>query len=234
MLNKLILILAVMAGSALPAMAAQALQAHDTIRAQVRQHLHGQLPPAQREDARIEIGRLDPRLRLPACPTPLETFATGKRSTVGAVTVGVRCTADKPWTLYVSARVVVFGEVVVAARAVPRGHAITAEDVRLARKDLSRLSYGWLTTVDEAVGKTAKRAYAPAQVLQPNQLAAPKLVRRGEQVIVRVARDGLEVSMTGKALSDGVLGEQIQVRSRGSSRVIEAEVVAAGVVRVHI
>lgn len=210
------------------------VQSHDSIRGVVQEHLERQLNPRQRADARIEIGRMDPRLRLPACGAPLQTFATGNRSTTGAVTIGVRCDSDKTWTLYVSARVVVFGPVLVAARPLSRGSEISPDDVRLARKDLSRLSYGWLGSVEDAVGKTAKRTYAPGQVVQPNQLEESKLVRRGEQVIVRVASGGLEVSTTGRALSDGILGQQIQIRSSGSSRVIEAEVVAAGEVRVRI
>jgi len=212
----------------------EALQSHDSIRAKVRAHLEQRLSPEQRAGARIEVGRLDPRLRLPACGNPLQTFATGTRPTVGAVTVGVRCESHKPWTLYVSARVAVYGPVVVAAEPLPRGTPVTPQHVRVERRDLSTLSFGWLTAPEQALGRITKRPYRPGQVLQPNQLEEPKLVRRGEQVIVRASAGGLEISINGQALADGVRGERIRVRNLRSKRIIEGEVVDAGVVRVNI
>lgn len=209
-------------------------QDHERIRERVNLFLLQQLSPAQRKDAKIDIGRLDPRLRLRQCPAPLQAFAVGGRPTVGATSVGVRCPGDRPWTLYVTARVVVFDNVLVAAHALDRGQPIRAGDLQATRKDLSQLPYGYLTDAQTAVGKVLKRSYLPGQVVQPNQLAAPLLVKRGQQVTLHAEAGGIEIHMGGKAMSDGAVGERIRVRNVSSNRIVEGEVIAKGVVRVRI
>ncbi len=192
------------------------------------------LEPSQRKDAQIEVGRLDQRLRLRQCDAPLQAFAVGHRPSIGATSVGIRCDDHKPWTLYVTAQVVVFGDVVVAAHAVSRGEELRPGDLRLQRKDLSKLAYGYLTQLQSATGKVLKRNYLSDQVLQPDQLRAPKLVKRGQQVTLHAEAGGIEVRMTGTALSDGAAGDRIRVRNSRSNRVVEGEVVAEGVVKIRI
>ena len=210
------------------------MQSLDSIRDRVYQFLHDQLEPSQRKDAKIDIGRLDSRLRLRQCPAPLQAFAVGGRPTVGATSVGIRCTGKRPWTLYVTARVVVFDNVLVATRALGRGEQLKAGDLRPARKDLSRLPYGYFTEPDAAVGKVLKRGYLAGDVVQPNQLAAPVLVKRGQQVTLHAQAGGIEIHMGGKALSDGSAGERIRVQNTSSNRIVEGEVIGKGVVRVRI
>lgn len=209
-------------------------QSHDSIRARVHQFLVEQLEPSQRQDAEIEIGSLDPRLRLRQCTAALQAFALGGRDTVGATSVGVRCEDAQPWTLYVTARVVVFDDVLVASRSLRRGEPLGPGDLRRERKDLSRLAYGYLTDADSAQGKILKRSYLPGQVVQPNHLQAPQLVKRGQQVTLHAEAGGIEIHMGGEALSDGAAGERIQVRNNSSNRIVEGEVVAKGVVKVRI
>lgn len=209
-------------------------QSLDSIRARVEAFLLEQLQPSQRQDAEIEIGRMDPRLRLRQCTAPLQAFAMGGRPTVGSTSVGVRCDDEKPWTLYVTAQVVVYDDVLVATRALRRGETLAQGDLRLARKDLSRLAYGYLTDAEAAQGQVLKRSYLAGQVVQPGHLDKPVLVKRGQQVTLHARSGGIEIHMGGEALSDGAAGERIQVRNSSSNRVVEGEVVAKGVVRVRI
>lgn len=209
-------------------------QSHASINTRVRDYLLERVPDAQRADARVELGRLDPRLRLPVCSSPLQTIATGDRPAAGAQSVGVRCAGERPWTLYVPARVAVFGPVAVIARPLARGAAIQREDLEIVQRDLGGLSYGYFDTPEAAVGKMAKQPLSAGQILRVNQVVSPKLVRRGEQVTLRVFADGFVVSVAGSALADGVLGQRIRVRNERSRRVVEGEVVAAGAVRVSI
>lgn len=213
---------------------AQAFQSHASINARVRDYLQARIPEAQRADARIELGRLDPRLRLPACSSALQAFANGDRAAAGALSVGVRCAGARPWTLYIPARVAVFGPVAVIARPLARGASIQPHDLEIVQRDLSGLTHGYFDTREAAVGKMARQLLSAGQVLQTNQVASPKLVRRGEQVTLRASATGFEVSVAGSALADGVLGQRIRVRNERSRRVVEGEVVAAGAVRVSI
>lgn len=211
-----------------------AFQAHESIHARVRDYVRERIPESQRADARIELSRLDPRLRLPACSDPLQAFANGDRPAIGALSVGVRCAGEQPWTLYVQVRVAVFGSVVVVARPLARGARLQAQDLEVVRRDLAALPRGYFDTIDAVVGNLARQSLPAGQVLQANQVESPRLVRRGEKVILRVSSSGFEVSMSGSALSDGVMGQRIQVRNDRSKRVVEGEVVAVGAVRVSI
>jgi flagella basal body P-ring formation protein FlgA len=213
---------------------ASAFQSHASINAGVRDYLLARVPEVQRADARVELGRLDPRLRLPECGSPLQMFTNGDRPAAGAQSVGVRCAGERPWTLYVPARVAVFGPVAVIARPLARGATIQRQDMEIVRRDLAGLSHGYFDTPEAAIGKMAKQPLSAGQILQAKQVVSPKLVRRGEQVTLRVSADGFEVSVAGSALADGELGQRIRVRNERSQRVVEGEVVAAGAVRVSI
>lgn len=223
-------------GSAAPAAAdpAGAMQSRASIAELVRDYLRERVPPEQRSDARVEVGRLDERLRLPACGMALEIVAGGERPAAGAVTVGVRCAGERPWALYVPARVAVFGPVAVLTRPVARGAPIEAGDIEIVRRDLAGLSRGYLDTAEAVVGKVARQPLAAGQVLQTSQILPPKLIHRGQQVTLSVTTAGFEVSVAGSALADGVLGQRIRVRNERSQKVVEGEVVAAGAVRVSI
>lgn len=213
---------------------APAFQSHASIHARVRDYLQDRIPAAQRADARIELGRLDPRLRLAVCSSPLQAFANGDRPAAGALSVGIRCAGERPWTLYVPARVAIFGPVAVIARPLARGAPIQPQDLEIVQRDLAGLSHGYFDTREAAVGKMTKQPLAAGQILQVNQVASPKLVRRGDQVTLRVSANGFEVSVSGSALADGVLGQRIRVRNERSQRVVEGEVIAVGAVRVSI
>lgn len=216
------------------AAAGPALQSRDSIREAARAFLAEAVGQRHGADAEITVGRLDARLRLPRCDSPLETFATGTGRVIGATTVGVRCTGGKPWTLYVSARVRVYGSVLVAARPLPRGSAIEGKDLRMERKDLSALRRGYLTAKDEARGKVARRTIERGAVLHSRLLEAPKLVRRGDRVTLSAKLSGVEVRMLGTALSDGASGQRVRVRSLSSDRIVEGTVVSQGVVQVTL
>ena len=213
--------------------AAPQLQDHASIRNAVRQFLATRLKQRKADVRSISVGSLDPRLRLPHCGRPLETFATGSGRLIGSTTVGVRCEGAKPWKLYVSAQTVVVGNVVVTTRPLARHHILQASDLRLARRDLTTLPRGYLEQPQQAVGEVLLRQLGDGQVVRLTQIAAPKLVRRGETVTLSADAGGVRVRMSGKALSDGASGDSVQVRNLSSRRVVQGIVTARGVVTVE-
>jgi len=92
----------------------------------------------------VTAGRLDRRLRLTACELPLESFAPPGKRRMGKRTVGVRCNGKHAWTIYVPVSVKVMTEVIIAKRALERGTIISAADVGLEQRDISRLHRGYL------------------------------------------------------------------------------------------
>lgn len=204
----------------------------EDIRLAVIGHLERQDLPGEH---RIEItaGPLDPRLRLNVCGVPLQTFIPPGQKTVGATTVGVRCTQPSPWTLYVQAAVKLYREVAVAAVPLGRGAVVKAGDVSWRELDVSRISTGYFVSHGDVVGKVVKRSINGGMVLSPSMLEAALAVRRGERVTLQAVGNGFEVAMQGEALADGAEGERIRVRNLSSGREVEGVVVAAGVVQVR-
>lgn len=186
------------------------------------------------ENLRVEVGRLDERLRLDACAEPLEPFYPAGSRKSGNVTVGIRCTGPRPWSLYVPVSVKSYAEVQVLARPVARGAVLTAADLRPEPRDTNDLIAGFFTAPGRLVGKTLVRSLAVGQVLTPATVAARTLVRRGERVVLSARTGALVVRVEGEALADGAAGDLIPVRNVGSKRVVEGVVSGSGNVTVRM
>ncbi len=227
------LLAACLAGAAGTA-SAGAIQAPGTIRAAAGAFLRAQHPGVEHSDLQVRVTALDPRLRLPHCSEPLRTFLAPGSRTLGNTTVGVRCRAPRPWTIYVPARVSIYRKVLVAARPLPRGTRLSAADVRMTRKDVDNLAYGYLSDPTAVQGKLLRRLVPAGMALDPEMLESPPLVKRGQQVVLLAEIGGLQVRMTGLALATGAAGDSIKVRNLSSRRVVEGVIVRTGVVRVPL
>lgn len=221
-------------GTATAAADDAALQSLESIRGAAESFLAEQVAPPPTGRTEITAGRLDQRLRLAACSEPLESFLPPSGRTVGNTTVGVRCNGEKPWTLYVPVRVALYTEVLVAARPLARGERVAAGDLMPTERDVSGVQGGYLTDPAQAVGHVVRRAVAAQAILAPKMIEAPHLVEKGQRVVLVAATGGVEVRMSGTALADGSLGEQIQVRNLSSSRVVEGRVIDQGTVQVNL
>lgn len=209
----------------------EALQTHQSIREAAEQHVLDELPGSA-DKVSIEAGSIDSRLRLAACQQPLETFAPYRRSNSARITVGVRCNDTTRWTLYVPVSVSRMQEIVVAHEPMSRGDQITADSIRLELRDVARLHRGYLTSLDQALGKRVKRRIPVDGVVTPDRVMVQHAVKKGNQVTILARIGSLEVRMKGKALDSGAVGERIKVRNSSSERELEATVVARGTVKV--
>lgn len=183
-------------------------------------------------DYKIEVAMPDSRMQLSRCRQPLEVFVQSGGIDKGALSVGVRCRDQAPWTLYTLAQVKQFRDVVVLARPVERGAAITPEDLAKRSQDVSQLRQGYLTSFDDALKTQATRPLPAGAILHNGVLTQPKLVQRGQTVAIVAQSDTLDIRMQGKALMDGTAGQRIRVRNDKSTRIVDGIVVAPGVVQV--
>lgn len=182
----------------------------------------------------IKLGQLDKRLRLKSCAMPLEAFMPDGSRVMGNTTIGVRCPDQGGWSIYVSAKIDVFGSVLVARQPIPRGTPLRESDLELVERNLSNLPYGYYSDPQPVVDQLAKRTIAAATVVTPAMLQAPKLVKRGELVSVIAETGVLKIRARGKALGDGKAGELVRVRAEGSRRVVDGIVISTGVVKVTL
>lgn len=170
---------------------------------------------------------LDARVRLPRCAQALKVSVPFDGRAGGRITTQVRCTGPAPWKLYVPVRLVLFQPVLVSSRALARDSVLQADDFVLQERDTGRLSYGYLARVDDVVGQRLRRAMAPGEVLTPNNLKTPPLIKRGQQVTLEARGRGLTVRMAGVAGADGVRGEVISVKNLRSGEEVQGIVRSA-------
>ncbi|HEX6993041.1 MAG TPA: flagellar basal body P-ring formation chaperone FlgA [Gammaproteobacteria bacterium] len=180
----------------------------------------------------VEAARLDPRLRLAACPVVPETFSAPGHGLAALASIGVRCPATPGWSLYVPVEVEVLVDVVVLAAPAATGEALAASDLRLEPANVVRLGAGYLTRIEDAEGQVLKRPVRPGTVLTAALLERPTLVRRGQRVELVAGGAALAVRSEGEALSDAAEGERVRVRNVRSRTVVEGVVAADGTVRI--
>lgn len=167
------------------------------------------------------ISALDSRLGNKECDQALQFSFVG--AVTSQATIQIRCQSPKVWQLFVTARFSQQEEAVHSLRNIALGSVITADMLTLGQADV-RLARGSLIKNPGAiVGARVKRSLSIGQVVTLQDLC---LVCKGDIVTISGLNNGLEVRAVGIAQMDGILGDQIQVMNRQSSRTVVAEVVA--------
>lgn len=135
--------------------------------------------------------------------------------------------------MYVQVNLHVFERVAVLKTSRLRGETLQPGDIVYERRDTSPIRDRFLTDANAVLGYELKRTVKAGSVLNMQMLKIPKLVKRGQRVVLVAQAGGIEVKMGGKALGDGVQGSVIKVKNLSSSRVVEGEVVDKGTVRIR-
>lgn len=213
-----------------PAVAAGgATQSADSVRAAAEQAVreHYAMP-----GSRVEIapGSLDLRLQLASCDQPLRALIAGNAQVSSRMTVPVQCPQDGGWTVRVPLQVKVFRTVLVASHALLRGDGVSAADVHGEERDITRLGYGYLDSLEQLAGRSLARGVPSGSVLSPGALGGRRMVRAGDHVQMVARLDGIEVRADGIALGSGDHGARLRVRNGSSGKVVDGMVSAPGVV----
>lgn len=162
----------------------------------------------------VEVGALDPRLRLAPCER-VEPYVPAGTRLWGRTRIGLRCTAGVSlWNVYLPLVVKVYGRAPVAARDLPAGAVVTAADLREAEVDLAQASPP-LTQAEPALGRTLARPVAAGQALRNTDLRTRQWFAAGETVQVVAVGSGFRISGEGQALGPGLEGQAARVRVEG-------------------
>ena len=187
---------------------------------------------ASRSGAEAVADSLDPRLRLVECSQPLTATVAANGVPSSRLTAEVRCPGAQPWRVYLPVRMTSTRPLVVATRALARDTVLAAGDVRLANAPIGSVPAGALHDSSLAVGRLLRRPVDEGQAIVVPLLAAPAVVRSGQQVSVEARTGSLTVTLAGVARRDGALGDTIPVESGTSGRIVEAVVRSAKSVEV--
>lgn len=173
------------------------------------------------DNVRVEVRPLDESLQLPLCAQPLSTFITSASPTLGATNIGVRCLNPEAWTIYVRAHVTAQREVPVLSRAIARNSILKPSDLVFTEQPLDAEQNGVIYDAEQLVGMELTRSLNAGATIRTNQIRPPKVIIRGQQVILIAGEGGLNVSMQGKALTDASAGERVKVKNINSGQQVE-------------
>ena len=220
--------LLVLAGAA-SAQTAPARQDHGVLRQTASQFLTVQAGglPGQ---ITVTVGAIDPRLNLAACAAPEAFLPNGARAW-GKTSVGVRCVAPSPWTVYIPAMVQVQGEYLAAAVPLAQGQTIGPNDIARVSGDLTALPPGIVTEQSQAVGHTLARSVAVGAPLRQDALRSQQAVAQGQVVRLVSSGPGFKVTADGRALANGSDGQVVQVKTQ-NGQVVSGVARAGGTVEV--
>ena len=129
-----------------------------------------------------------------------------------------------PWTVFVPGQVRLYRQVVIASRPLKRDNLLTEMDVLLAERDVGLLNQGYLTSLQQAIGKKLTRALLPDQVLAPVHVQQAEVIRKGDQVVISARSGGISVRMPGEALTDGVAEDLITAHTNALDGVLETDI----------
>lgn len=163
----------------------------------------------------IEIGALDPRLRLAPCAKVTPYLPAGQRLW-GRTRVGLRCTQGPvAWNVYLPLTVHVYAQAVVAAAPLPAGAELGAMDLRLAEVDIAASNAAFFDDPRALVGRRLATALAPMAPVRADHLKVRQWFAAGDPVTITARGAGFAVSAEGQALSPGLEGQAVRVRTEG-------------------
>lgn len=165
------------------------------------------------QPGKVTVQVTPPRGALPACAA-LDAFQPVGSRGIGKITVGVRCLAPSPWTVYLPAQVRVMGRYVVTRQALPVNHTLTAADLALREGDLGSLPADIMADASALVGYRTASGLAAGAPLRGATLRAPLAVQQGQVTRLVLNGPGFSVQSQGQALANAGRGDPVRVKTR--------------------
>ncbi|HEY0281435.1 MAG TPA: flagellar basal body P-ring formation chaperone FlgA [Rhizomicrobium sp.] len=120
--------------------------------------------------------------------------------------------------------------IVVPARDIARGTTISQADLTFKTMDGNPLS-GTVTSADDLVGMQTRRLLHAGESVRIEDVRRPTLVAKGSTVTMVFEAPGITLTASGRAMSEGGLGETVTVQNPVSFRQVSAVVTGPGQVR---
>ncbi len=210
---------------------AQEYQSLKAIQTAITQFIKANIDTSQEYE--IQLNKLDSRLKLANCSTPLETYSHNKKIEAGIISVGVSCNGKQKWSLFHSAKLTTYTNVLALKQALKRNTVISQNNTILVKKPTSRLRRGYFTSYQQIKNQLTTRNLQAGTILQPAHITHPQLIKKGDRVIIHAFSPSFSIKMSGKSLMSGSLGETIRVKNIKSKKIIEGTITRAGTISVN-
>ncbi|SHH78440.1 flagellar basal body P-ring formation chaperone FlgA [Cognatishimia maritima] len=118
---------------------------------------------------------------------------------------------------------------VVTRRVMPE-EILTEADIQIVDMPWARVHSFAVTEFDGLNGMQVRRMLTPGRPVHRQSVIPPIIVARGDRVIIELKYGPLQLTATGKAISDAHLGQEVRVVNLSSNKTITAVARADGVV----
>lgn len=134
--------------------------------------------------------------------------------------------------LVLSGKVQPMISVPVLSQTVRYGETISANDIHWIDLPDREVQHDIVLNTSEIIGMTPRRMVMAGKPIRDRDIELPKVVKRGDNVIILYELGALSLTAEGKALEDGAKDDVIRIVNTSSHRPIEAFVVGEGTVTV--
>jgi flagella basal body P-ring formation protein FlgA len=188
------------------------------------QHLASQTLVPLGARVEVEVGSLDPRLKLAPCARITPHVPAGTRLW-GRTRVGLRCDEGARWNVYLPVTVKVFANAWSVNQALPPGTLLETTHLLQNEVDLAAEASPVIRQSQAAIGRTLTRALRPGQAVREADLKPRQWFAAGDTVRVIGSGPGFAISADGQALAAGIDGQHVKVRIEGG-RVVSGRATA--------
>lgn len=162
----------------------------------------------------VELGTLDPRLRLAPCDR-VTPYLPAHARLWGATRIGIRCDEGARWSVFLPLRVKVFARGSTPAVDLPAGAVLQADQLVEIEVDLAGDVSPAVRRADDAIGRALVRPVRRGQSLRQADLKPRQWFAPGDTVRVLASGAGFSIVAEGQALTAGVEGQGAKVRIEG-------------------
>lgn len=124
-------------------------------------------------------------------------------------------------------------EVPALSKRMRKGDVIAASDIEWISVPKRRIRASSVTEIEKLVGRTPRRVIDSGEIIRISDVDAPKMVERGKPIAIYYRTGAMELRDMGVAMSDGGVGDIIQVKNIRSNTVVQAMVSAPSTATVN-
>lgn len=119
-------------------------------------------------------------------------------------------------------------ELPVPAQRFGAGHILSADDIIMVRMREEGLATNLLVDPERLIGQAVHRSVSAGKPIRVGDVRAPRLVEKGRIVVVSLNTGTMTLTVQGRAMENGAMGDVIRVQNTKSNMIIDAEVTGDG------
>ena len=124
--------------------------------------------------------------------------------------------------------------VITAKQPLKRGSIITINDLEMKEKDVALMPQKYFTAIEQIISSEAASSIPKGSIIFNWMIKEIPLIQQGEEVMIYVVAEGIQIKSKGVLLEDGYLGKTVKVRVKDSKKILEGEVLSASIVEVKL